>query len=110
MSPNGNALKNELLSRNALCPGPYPGSEVPICTQLVTTRKVRAIPICVGERQRSATAGGDAGAGGSSRLPAPSPREGPGEREWEEEGWAAALNGDAHNPSAANGAMRRTLE
>lgn len=39
-------------------------------------------------------------------LPAPSTGEGDGESVGEGVDWAAAPNGAAHNPSAANGATR----
>ena len=86
---------------------PHPGSEIPICTPLVTVCKVASIPISVRGRRRSTAGRGGAGSGASSRLPAPAPERQRGTRGREEE--AGHLDGAAQSPAAANGAIRRRL-
>lgn len=82
LSPEG-----ELLSRNALCPGPHPGSEIPVCTQLVTICKVGSIPMGAGgDGEEGAVGRGGTGSGASARLPAPNTGGGVGQREEKPEG------------------------
>lgn len=49
------------MSRNALCPGPHPGSEIPLrfpCAPSWLPCKVRSIPIGAGGKKRSTVGGG----------------------------------------------------
>lgn len=88
-----------------LLPRSRPGSGVPICTRLVTICKVRSIPTSVGRMKRSAVGRG----GRFLQVPSLQHRGG---RRGERAGGRrpAAPDGAAHNPAAANGAIRRTLQ